>query len=259
MITEARLTEDIKPAGLDWITALRAPAIKQLVQGRRLAAVAVRRTRHGQHHQPRLPRRAPDCLPQSRTAAERTRKRQDCWPPPNATWPYPGRRRRKRDPLRGSAEIGMAVGAVIDTHKMRKHFDLDITDTSFGFARKTDAIAAEAATDGLYIVRTSLTAEVLDDAATVRSYKSLSQVERAFRCIKTVDLVGRCITGWPIGFARIMSSCACSPTIWNGICARRWRRCCSTTPTRRPPRRHAGAWSPRRNVRRGQFASRPPT
>ena len=79
---------------------------------------------------------------------------------------------------------------------MRKHFDLDITDTSLRFARKTAEIAAEAATDGLYVVRTSLPAEVLDDAATVRSYKSLAQVERAFRCIKTVDLQVRPMYHW---------------------------------------------------------------
>jgi hypothetical protein len=85
---------------------------------------------------------------------------------------------------------------VIEKHKMRKHFDLDITDTVFSFARKADAIAAEAANDGIYIVRTSLAAEVLDDAATVRSYKSLSQVERAFRCIKTVDLHIRPVHHW---------------------------------------------------------------
>ena len=103
---------------------------------------------------------------------------------------------RKRDPLRGSAEIGMAVGAVINTHKMRKHFDIEITDTSFSFTRKTNAIAAEATTDGLYIVRTSLATEVLDDTATVRSYKSLSQVERAFRCVKTVDLQVRPVHHW---------------------------------------------------------------
>ena len=95
---------------------------------------------------------------------------------------------RKRDPLRGTAEIALAVGEVIDKYKVAKHFDLDITDTAFGFARKTAEIAAEAAMDGIYVARTSLPAETLDDAATVRSYKSLSLVERAFRCIKTVDL-----------------------------------------------------------------------
>ena len=71
---------------------------------------------------------------------------------------------------------------------MAKHFHLDITDTAFSFARKTAAVAAEAATDGVYVIRTSLPKEVFDDAATVRSYKSLAFVEHAFRCIKTVDL-----------------------------------------------------------------------
>src|SRR5947209_3402215 len=95
---------------------------------------------------------------------------------------------RKRQPLRGKAEIGLEIGAVLDKHKMAKHFALDITDTSFSFARKTDEITVEAALDGLYVVRTSLPAAALDDTAAVRSYKSLSLVERAFRCIKTVDL-----------------------------------------------------------------------
>src|SRR5206468_375708 len=95
-----------------------------------------------------------------------------------------------------AAEIALAVGAVIDTYKMAKHFDLTITDASFSFARKTTEIQAEAASDGLYVVRTSLPAEALDDAATVRSYKSLARVERAFRCIKTVDLQVRPVHHW---------------------------------------------------------------
>src|SRR6202022_415710 len=81
-------------------------------------------------------------------------------------------------------------------HKMAKHFTLDITDTRFSFAHKTDEITAEAALDGLYVVRTSLPAAALDDTATVRSYKSLSLVERAFRCIKTVDLQIRPVYHW---------------------------------------------------------------
>ena len=103
---------------------------------------------------------------------------------------------RKRAPLRGTAEIGLAVGAVINQHKVAKHFDLVITDTAFSFARKTNEIAAEAATDGVYVVRTSLPATTLDDTATVRSYKSLALVERAFRCIKTVDLQVRPVRHW---------------------------------------------------------------
>jgi hypothetical protein len=104
--------------------------------------------------------------------------------------------------LRGAANIALAVGAVIEKHKMRKHFELTITDTSFNFARETDAIEAEAATDGIYIVRTSLAPETLDDEATVRSYKSLSRVERAFRCIKTVDLQVRPVRHWLEGRVR---------------------------------------------------------
>ena len=85
---------------------------------------------------------------------------------------------------------------MLDKHKMAKHFALDITDTRFSFARKTDEITVEAALDGLYVVRTSLPAAALDDTATVRRYKSLSLVERAFRCIKTVDLQIRPIYHW---------------------------------------------------------------
>jgi hypothetical protein len=130
-------------------------------------------------------------------AAQRTRKRQELLA---ATERDLARIQaavgRQRKPLRGAAQIALAVGAVIEQHKMRKHFELAITDHSFVFARKTAEIAAEAATDGIYIVRTGLSVDVLDDAATVRSYKSLSQVERAFRCIKTVDLHLRPIYHW---------------------------------------------------------------
>ena len=79
---------------------------------------------------------------------------------------------------------------------MKKHFELTITDDAFGFTRKTAEIAGEAATDGLYVVRTSLPEATLGDADTVRSYKSLSRVERAFRCIKTVDLNVRPVYHW---------------------------------------------------------------
>src|SRR5467141_2285807 len=130
-------------------------------------------------------------------AAERARKLEDV---PAATERDLARNAaavaRKRQPLRGKAEIGLEIGAVLDKHKMAKHFALDITETSFSFARKTAEITVEAALDGLYVVRTSLPAAALDDTATVRSYKSLSLVERAFRCIKTVDLQIRPIYHW---------------------------------------------------------------
>ena len=90
--------------------------------------------------------------------------------------------------LKGQDKIGVAVGRIVNRYKMAKHFTLTLTDTSLTFARKEDAILAEAALDGIYIIRTSVTPERLDSASCVRHYKSLSQVERAFRSLKTVDL-----------------------------------------------------------------------
>jgi transposase len=90
--------------------------------------------------------------------------------------------------LVGADKIGVAVGKVVNRYKVAKHFELLITDHSFTFTRKQDSIAAEAALDGLYIIRTSVKAQRMDAPTCVRTYKSLSQVERAFRSIKTMDL-----------------------------------------------------------------------
>jgi transposase len=197
MITQARLTEDVKAAGLDWITALRGPAIKELVKGGALQLSLFDERDMASITTPDFPGERLIVCRNPDLAAKRTHKRHELL---DATERDLARIQtavdRKRNPLRGATEIALAVGAVIEKHKMRKHFDLAITDTSFTFARKADQIAEEAATDGIYIVRTSLAAEVLDDAATVRSYKSLSQVERAFRCIKTVDLQVRPVHHW---------------------------------------------------------------
>jgi hypothetical protein len=197
MITQARLTEDVKTAGLDWITALRAPAIQELVKGGALQLSLFDERDMASITSPDFPDERLIVCRNADLAAKRAHKRQELLA---ATERDLARIQtavaRKRDPLRGTAAIALAAGAVIEKHKMRKHFDLGFTDTSFAFERKTADIAAEAATDGIYIVRTSLTEEVLDDAATVRSYKSLSQVERAFRCIKTVDLQVRPVHHW---------------------------------------------------------------
>src|SRR5208283_3374968 len=203
MITEARLTEDVKTAGLDWITALRAPAIQDLVKGGALQLSLFDERDMASITSPDFPGERLIVCRNPDLAAKRTHKRRELL---EATEKDLARVQkataRESKPLRDAAKIGIAVGAVIEKHKMRKHFDLIITDTSFDFARKTAAIEAEAATDGIYIVRTSLTPEALDDAAAVRSYKSLSRVERAFRCIKTVDLQVRPIHHWLAGRVR---------------------------------------------------------
>jgi transposase len=197
MITQARIEADIKPAGLDWITALRAPQIRALLDARAfqlslfderdLASI----TADDYPGERLIVCRNPDL------AVARRRKREDLL---GATerdlLAIQNAVRRAKKPLRGEAEIGLKVGAVIGKYKMAKHFGLTITDTDFSFARKQDAIDAEARLDGIYVVRTSLAAKALDDDASVRAYKSLAQVERAIRSIKTVDLQIRPIFHW---------------------------------------------------------------
>jgi len=104
--------------------------------------------------------------------------------------------RRKGSSLRTAAEIGLAVGEVVNAKKMAKHFALDIYDGHFSWARKVDQITAEAKLDGIYVVRTSVPVEDLSTAHAVQAYKDLSRVERAFRSMKTVDLEIRPIRHW---------------------------------------------------------------
>jgi hypothetical protein len=103
---------------------------------------------------------------------------------------------RASQPLRGAAAIGQAVGAVLGRRKMAKHFQIGISDDAFSFARDDASLAAEAALDGIYVVRTNLPGAQSDAAAAVRAYKSLSSVEQAFRSIKTVDLELRPVFHW---------------------------------------------------------------
>jgi len=93
-----------------------------------------------------------------------------------------------RGRLRDRAAIGVRVGRVINKYKVAKHFSLTISEGRFTYTRKTASIATEAALDGIYVIRTNLPRARMDDAETVRTYKALSQVERAFRCLKTIDL-----------------------------------------------------------------------
>ena len=179
MITEARITEDIKAAGLDWITALRAPAIKDLLNSGALQLTLFDQRDMASITSPDFPGERLMVCRNPDLAAKRSRKREDLLA---ATEKDLARIKaaveRKRNPLRGTTEIALAVGEVLNTHKMKKHFDLNITDAAFSFARKTDEIAAEAATDGHLCRAHQPGRETLGDADTVRSYKSLTRVER---------------------------------------------------------------------------------
>jgi len=203
LITEARISADIRAAGLDWITALRGPAIKDLLNSGAIQLTLFDTRDMASITSPDFPGERLVVCRNPDLAMERARKREELLiATEKDLTAIKVRVDRKRNPLRGTAEIALAVGEVFNTHKMRKHFDLTITDNAFSFARKSAEIAAEAATDGLYVVRTSLPEAALGDADTVRSYKSLSLVERAFRCIKTVDLNVRPVYHWLEGRVR---------------------------------------------------------
>ena len=189
MITQARIDKDLRPAGLDWITALRAPAMRGLVEGGALQLALFDERDMAAVSSPDYPGERLIVCRNPALAAERARKHEDLL---QATERDLAAIReaveRARRPLRGVARIAQKVGVVLARRHMAKHFDIDIAEDHFVFARNTAAIAAEAALDGLYAVRTAVPAEKLDDAGAVAAYKSLSQVERAFRSLKTVDL-----------------------------------------------------------------------
>ena len=197
MITQARLDAEIAPAGLDWITALRAPAIRALAESGALQMSLFDERDMAAITSPDYPGERLVVCRNPDLARERTRKRLDLLAATERDLAaIAAAVSRARKPLRGEAEVALKVGAVINRHKMAKHFKLDIGETSFAFHRNADAIAAEAALDGIYVVRTSLAKRVLDDAATVGAYKSLAKVERAFRSLKTVDIHLRPIFHW---------------------------------------------------------------
>ena len=197
MITQARLDAEIAPAGLDWITALRAPAIRALVDAGTLQMSLFDKRDIAAITSPDYPGERLIVCRNPDLARERTRKREDLLAATEADLAgIAAAVGRARKPLRGEAEIALKVGTVVNRHKMAKHFELVITQASFSFHRKTEAIAAEAALDGIYVVRTNLPKKLLGDTATVGAYKSLAQVERAFRCLKTVDIHLRPIFHW---------------------------------------------------------------
>jgi len=189
MLTEARIREEVAPAGLDWITTLRAPAIRELVSAGAVQRSMFDDTDLAEIRSPAYPGERLIVCRNERLAAERAHKREALLQATEALLaPIVAATRREKRRLKSREKIALRVGKVIAKYKMAKHFALDITDSAFAWRRNAEAIAAEAALDGLYIVRTSVPAAELDAEQTVRAYKGLSVVERAFRSLKTVDL-----------------------------------------------------------------------
>ncbi|HSD31856.1 MAG TPA: IS1634 family transposase [Gemmatimonadales bacterium] len=197
LVTRARIEAELRPAGLDWITSLRAPAIRRLVEDGPLQLALFDERDLAEIDSPDYPGERLIVCRNPALAAERGRKRDELLDlTARDLQTIQARVRRARQPLRGAAAIGQAVGAVLGRRKVGKHFRITITEDDLRFARDTQAIAAEAALDGLYVLRTSLPAAAMPAADAVRAYKSLARVEHAFRSLKTVDLEVRPIFHW---------------------------------------------------------------
>jgi hypothetical protein len=189
MLTAARITQELRPNGLDWITALRAPAIRELQKAGLIQPSLFDEQDLAEITAPAYPGERLVACRNPLLAEERTRKRQALLAATECDLErIVAATQRDRNPLRGQDRIGLRVGKVLNRFKMGKHFRLEITADSFRYSRDQAAITAEAALDGIYIVRSSLPADRLNAADTVRAYKGLAVAERAFRSLKTVDL-----------------------------------------------------------------------
>ena len=190
MLTAARIREDLAGVdGLRWITTLRAPTIRKLVAAGTVTPSLFDERDLAEITSEEFPGERLVVCRNPLLAAERRRKRQALLQATEKELePIAAATRRKTNPLRSAAAIGVRVGKVIDHYKVAKHFLTTITDTTFTFRRDADKIATEAALDGLYIVRSNVEPQQMDATQTVRAYKNLSKVERAFRSLKSVDL-----------------------------------------------------------------------
>lgn len=190
MLTSARIREDLQPhEGLQWISALKSIQIQQLVQGGVLQLSLFDQHDLAEIQHPSYQGERLIACRNPLLAEERRRKRNELLA---ATEKQLNKiveaTKRKKQPLRGRKEIGLAVGKILGRYKMGKHFSLFIEDDGFRCQRKQDNIEREAALDGIYVIRTSVPVDVLSSEKVVGNYKRLSDVERAFRSLKSVDL-----------------------------------------------------------------------
>jgi len=186
MLTAARLRQDVRPGGLDWITALRAPQVKKLVRDGDLQLTLFDVQDLAEITSPDFPgERLVACM-NPFLEAERARKRESLLAATEADLAkIAAACARARRPLRGQDTIAVRVDRVLKRRKAGKHFTIAITGDSFSYARNQDSVTAEAKLDGIYVLRTSVGPGDLDSPEVVSSYKALAQVERAFRAFNT--------------------------------------------------------------------------
>jgi len=187
MISQKQINEIKQKAGVDWITALRTSAIRKLVDDGQIQLGLFDQRNLFEATHPDFPGERLVACRNPQLALLRTNKRQSLL---QATSKELEKVRGmiSRGKIKGKDAIGVRVGKVVDKYKMSKHLVLEIRDDGFDFHLDEDKVAAEAALDGIYVVRTSVPAQLLPTDDVVRSYKMLSQVEQAFRCLKTIDL-----------------------------------------------------------------------
>ena len=186
MLTAARLREDVGPAGLDWITALRAPQVKKLVRGGDLQLTLFDQADLAEITSPDFPGERLVACKNPFLEAERARKRESLLAATEADLAkIAAACTRARAPLRGQDKIAVRADRVLSRRKVARHFTIAITGNRLSYARNQDSIAAEAKLDGIYVLRTSVDATSLDSSEIVSSYKALAQVERAFRAFNT--------------------------------------------------------------------------
>jgi transposase len=187
MISSKAIDELRDIQGIEWITALKNASIRTLVEQGQLQMSLFDERNLLEISAPEYPGERLVACRNPQLATLRSIKREELLKATEKNL-QDIKVRVDKGKLKGADEVGLRVGKVINQYKVAKHFDLDITDSSFTFSRKHDAIAEEAALDGVYIIRTSVDAQHMDAADCVRNYKALSNVERAFRSLKTVDL-----------------------------------------------------------------------
>jgi transposase len=187
MISRQAIDEMRQTEGIGWITALKSASIRALLEQGQLQLGLFDERNLFELTAPEYPGERLVACRNPQLAALRAHKREELL---RATEENLRKIQTRVDAgrLAGADAIGLRVGRVINQYKVAKHFELAIGATTFSFARKTDRIAAEVALDGVYLIRTSLRSAQMDAADCVRNYKALANVERAFRCLKTVDL-----------------------------------------------------------------------
>jgi hypothetical protein len=190
MLTQARIEQELRPVvGLEWITALRSGQIQKLVTDGALQLSLFDQTDLAEITHPDYPGERLVVCRNPLLTTERARKREDIMAAAELKLEaIVAATQRPLRPLRDPERINYRIGEVLGPKKVGKYFRWEITPAGLTFQRDPERIARDAALDGIYVLRTSLPAQRLDAAQTVRSYKQLARLERVFRVLKSVDL-----------------------------------------------------------------------